>query len=430
MRPTEHFGFRRAFAQAAALAILPFLWAVDTAYSWLNGWRTISQVEFCVSIVMGMWLAVVLAFVLFRPGRRLLNRYWTQAALLCGSVTISLLLIELILRFVFPGLALDPQKRNTWPVGLHQVLRPDLTVIPGASEKARVTVNSDGIRGPEMPVDRHTKRVLCVGGSSTECRYLDDSKTWPNRLMELLNEGRPEDPCWVGNSGVSGRASREHLQFLQETDWLQKIDAIVIMVGINDLIRDLAGVPDGNLSSAGAPLWTKARLLAPVRRLWIRERARWSVLQDDRGEWYRKARQERQASRIVEESPLRDEDLAQYEQRLRSIAQLGKARGVQVVFVSQPTVWRKNLPPEIEARLWFGRIPSKGFLSSGSLRQAMDRYNNVTRHVCDVEGIDFADLSPMDGKAEFFYDDCHFTEAGAEEVARLIAQQKPMIGQR
>ena len=103
---------------------------------------------------------------------------------------------------------------------------------------------------------------------------------------------------------------------------------------------------------------------------------------------------------------------------------------MQVVFVSGPTVWRENLPPEIEAKLWFGRIPAKGFLSSGSLWQSMDRYNNIMRRVCDVEGSDFADLSAMDGKAELFYDDCHFTEAGAEEVARRIAHVKSMIGQQ
>jgi hypothetical protein len=34
---------------------------------------------------------------------------------------------------------------------------------------------------------------------------------------------------------------------------------------------------------------------------------------------------------------------------------------------------------------------------------------------------EFIDLSAMNGTPEFFYDDCHFNEAGAREVSRRVA---------
>ena len=35
--------------------------------------------------------------------------------------------------------------------------------------------------------------------------------------------------------------------------------------------------------------------------------------------------------------------------------------------------------------------------------------------------MDVIDLSALDGDPAMFYDDCHFTETGAREVARLVA---------
>ncbi len=35
--------------------------------------------------------------------------------------------------------------------------------------------------------------------------------------------------------------------------------------------------------------------------------------------------------------------------------------------------------------------------------------------------VEFVDLSSLNGQPQYFCDDCHFTEAGAREVARIVA---------
>jgi len=51
----------------------------------------------------------------------------------------------------------------------------------------------------------------------------------------------------------------------------------------------------------------------------------------------------------------------------------------------------------------------------------MDRYNQVLREIATRRGIALADLASMNGRGEYFIDDCHFNEAGARGGARLIA---------
>jgi len=85
-------------------------------------------------------------------------------------------------------------------------------------------------------------------------------------------------------------------------------------------------------------------------------------------------------------------------------------------------LWRRDLPPAGQARLWFGWLPNGDFLSVARLSAAIGQYNAVTRRVCAATGADFVDLSAMDGDLDYFYDDCHLTEAGAARAAALVAK--------
>jgi len=74
------------------------------------------------------------------------------------------------------------------------------------------------------------------------------------------------------------------------------------------------------------------------------------------------------------------------------------------------------------ALCWFGWLDDGTYLSLPSLRLAMDRYNAALLDVCFEMEAPCVDLSPMNGRVEFFYDDCHFNNAGAREVARILAE--------
>ncbi len=88
---------------------------------------------------------------------------------------------------------------------------------------------------------------------------------------------------------------------------------------------------------------------------------------------------------------------------------------------TQPVLWRDDLDAENKALCWFGVLPDGRYLSIAELRAGMDRYNNVLRRICDERHVELIDLSQLNGDPQLFYDDCHLTEAGADRMARLIA---------
>ena len=97
-----------------------------------------------------------------------------------------------------------------------------------------------------------------------------------------------------------------------------------------------------------------------------------------------------------------------------------QARGIPVLFTTKPVVWRADLSVEGEARCWFGWLSDGRYLTLAALREAMDQYNATLLETCAALQVPCVDLSPMNGSEAYFYDDCHFTEAGARAVAQLV----------
>jgi hypothetical protein len=84
--------------------------------------------------------------------------------------------------------------------------------------------------------------------------------------------------------------------------------------------------------------------------------------------------------------------------------------------------WKADLDRENEALLWFGQMEDGRYLSVDQLRTGMDRYNETLSRVCREQGVELIDLSRLNGDPAIFYDDCHFTETGAREVAAMVAR--------
>ena len=102
--------------------------------------------------------------------------------------------------------------------------------------------------------------------------------------------------------------------------------------------------------------------------------------------------------------------------------------------MTQPVIWREGLEPAVEALLWNGwSAEEKVYYSTRALAVGMALYNQELLRVCGSRGIDCIDLaSAVPRTSEIFYDDAHYTEKGAELVARLIGEhfrsRQPFVG--
>jgi lysophospholipase L1-like esterase len=389
--------------------------------------------------------------------------------LLSGSaLAMSLGLAELGLRLFVPRpthySVLFPQTR---------VFQPDPRFIHGVEGPARYEVNAAGYRGRDFGADSSEYRILLVGGSTTECSLLDISENWGTILEHELTPTRDGRATWVGNVGRSGLTSRDHavtVKYLLPE--YPRVDLVVVLVGINDLTAALRqgnsykrpppiAAPDAErvqvrnafavspeglyrplMEAAGAanaaPWYESLRLHDLARRAWGGRNARNVqnlVGGSNIGTW-RAHRQ--QASRILDELPDLDAPLAEFRANLEAIVQATRKEGAEVLFLTQPTLYRPVLSEEEERLLWLGGTgpfqeePGQEYYSVARLADVMGAYNRSTLEVCGQEQLNCFDLAAaLPADTVMMYDDVHFTEVGAVRVGQLVAkhlrESRPML---
>lgn len=373
-------------------------------------------------------------------------------ALTLVSLALSLVLGEVALRLS------SPARYYVWEPGTRQIFRPVPSIMPGVEGESRFYVNEHGLRGDAFSPDQGY-RILAVGGSTTECLYLDETEAWPRLLQELLNaRPGPRGRVWVGNVGKSGQMTRNHVVQVEKlTRQYPRIDAILLLAGVNDLMRrlkedrdyrpfpgvDRLGPGERQALMAGSfsvlPSQGSGRsVLVPVeirqrlRTVWRRYlEPRRELIQDDAGKVYVKWREHRRsASRLRAALPDLSAALAEQTRNVSRIVDDAGGRGIRVILLTQPALWRAGLTREEQALLWMGGVgdyqeeAGHEYYTAEALAAGMERFNESLRGVCRTRSVTCIDLArelPRD--ISVFYDDVHFNEAGARKVAALIGDQ-------
>jgi lysophospholipase L1-like esterase len=337
-----------------------------------------------------------------------------------------------------------------WP-HLEKVFHVAPGTMPGIDGETHFRVNSLGLRADELLAE-HEPRVLAVGGSATECLFLDQADAWPARLQAELDRRQERRRVWVGNAGKSGLNTRDHVVQLRHLlPQLGRIERVILLVGVNDLTLRLGQDEDYDarfLERAGSerellsrsfqllPLGREERLgLVEGTALWRslgRLKDRWfsgSQVQDDAGRVYDTWREHRRsASRLRERLPDLTSALEEYATNLGILIDLCRDRNASVLLLTQPALWAPDLAPECEALLWFGGVgdfmAERGceYYTVGALRSGLDAYNRTIVDVARERGVECFDLaSALAGRRDAFYDDVHFNVAGSRRVAELVA---------
>lgn len=374
-------------------------------------------------------------------GMNLARRWAGPAAMIVAGLLAGLLLSEFAVFLVFPR----PEKFYVRRPNLDVTFTPREDIMPGVAGPSEFITNSLGIRGDEFSGDQ-PYRILTIGGSTTECVYLDQHRAWPYLIERRLRESTGLN-VWVGNVGVSGHNTRDHIVYMKYL--LQQypmIDAVLNLVGTNDLslILSNANYNPHFLETPGAEVEAvgKAFYMRPskLEKWWYRKTSLWNLWrtlqqayfsgprQDRRGEIYSKWRSDRKRAVIVDRLPDLEPGLSEFRRNLNTMVDLAAGHAVRLIFLTQPTMWREDLPARETDMLIKGRVAhprSEGrteYYSVRALAEGMARYNQVTLDVCRSRGVECIDLAgKLPKNLSVFYDDEHFNDRGSKLVAEIVS---------
>ena len=350
--------------------------------------------------------------------------------LLCYSAAIPIIAFEVIA----PIAGIGPAKALPW-TPMRRISTAAGTM-PGIEGRIEFTINKMGLRAPGVWPDDRNDRILCVGGSTTECLYVTDEESWPWLTGTMLSEelGRP---VLVASTAKSGQFTPHHEYQLAHYKHAKKFGRVIVLCGMNDagtfLRNDYKerayGVPSGSLTTLPASqgaYYRQSTILAMINEMRrLAQVTEAHEVQWPDGGWYNGTRWLRR--RLLRSNTIReipdgiDEALELYRQNLVKIVETCAKNDQQLLFLTQPTMYHKDMPRGLQRLLW--ERTNSGAYSHETLATVVDSYNEMMKKVSRDHGVDCIDLASILPKdTTVLYDDCHFNTSGCAKVGEILTQ--------
>ena len=370
------------------------------------------------------------------------------------TIGVMLLFAEIVLR-LFSPLPSPYEARSGGQPLVNQYIRFEYPVnyaattraepgLPGLSGTNRFTTNNAGFRGDSLiePKPPGEFRIFIVGGSTTECFYVDDKDDMARVVQNELAAVAPAGIVpRVYNVGMSGAASDDHVAMISQRLVHMQPNLIVVFCGINDLTRSIYNYDYRHYLDYRPALyvsWYKRFLMnfQIVRRLFALK------LRLTGGGSQRLQEQRTLVTNYaglvgllrtvppVDTPPRTDE--ASYATNLRSMIGLAKSNHFQLVYMTQATTWNSQVDPAAKDHHWMryragapgARPGEEGVTFREDLMDAaIERLNDTMRAVGAEASAPVYDLARTLPKSlQYFYDDCHFNTAGSIAAGKGLAQ--------
>jgi lysophospholipase L1-like esterase len=322
-------------------------------------------------------------------------------------------------------------------------------ILPSIAGEFRVFRNSAGFRGPE-PCREHDPecgtKIVTIGGSTTNCRSVDDAATWTSLVGDELRR-RTGKPVWINNAGFDGHSTRAHIRLLPEINRRVHPDIALFMIGLNDLgyynptrATVQPGLVEVTLKHPGeAPgliLPSMAQTAIMAAQMKFQPLSACSL---DSLEPVPPTDQPAIEAGLIKEIPV-------FRERVATIGRQAVSMGITPVFVTQATLCGNATDPDTGVDL--GRVPMISWSIERTIREhkgpvfdsavvdctamygprcdtfarRLELFNDALRLVCRENSWVLIDLAASMPKASKDYlDSMHFSVQGNRKVADIIA---------
>lgn len=358
------------------------------------------------------------------------------------SCLFFILLSEMALKLWWP--ISDPfgrYKQSHYPYSYFRTINPSNVTryteveegLSGISGKNRITTNNMGFRGDylTLPKPSHEFRIVMMGGSSTECVYIDEEQAIHTILEKELKKytSNKDQIIKVYNAGISGDRSDDHIALLVQRIVHLQPDLIILLMGINDLLAAMNNFNYLHFNHIQNQLnWKKLFQLMLTefqipRRIYysfkkIRGKTNEFINMPSKSDYRLKHEKSMQVPLTLKHPR---KDLTSYENNLKTIVGVTKAHKIQLVFITQQSTWNSQQDSLVSNWHWMLAIGGKRY-KDDVMDKALQEYNKAMKKIASQFSIPVFDLeNHLPRTLEYFYDDVHFTVKGAYQTAADLA---------
>ena len=294
------------------------------------------------------------------------------------------------------------------------------------SENLAYHINSRGYRGPEFAVPKPSgvTRIIIYGGSQVFDTTNPEGRDWPRRVENLLRQsGFPN--AEIINGGAPGYASFDSMGKLFAEGHTFTPDYVILCNAWNDLkyfhvnqpllrqFRPYVADSDPRMYYQNA----LDRFLCEHLQLFVRLRTNyygWKLRAGPEGQTL--AAPGTNAAPVSIPTPVA---LAQYRLNIQMFADVAKNTGSVPILMTQPRVVASSNSEEVIRGLKFANYVQ---MSHPELVRAFAQTDDIIRQTAKEKGAVLLDAAPsLSGRTELFKDEVHYTDAGAQAVAELVA---------
>jgi len=294
------------------------------------------------------------------------------------------------------------------------------------TKKYPIDVDRDGFIKPSRRHAHPDLSVVFLGGSTTECMFVDEENRFPYVVGTILERDTGKKVN-AYNAGMSGINSLHCLDILLNKVIPLKPRVVVFMENINDLSTLLYEGTYWNQNTTRSPVETlkKTKLLGKLLKeicipnLNYAYKNLLSLLESAHGDEFAPARGKKLQ---VDKARLSRE----FAMNLQTIVDICQVRKIVPVLMTQANRVTDHPDPVVAA--YINRFGQDTGISYRDFKEVYDAFNETIRRIGrqnQVMVIDLAREVPPD-KA-YLYDMVHFNDAGCRYAARIIAARLKTI---
>jgi len=330
------------------------------------------------------------------------------------------------------GKPLAPEFRYLqWRLHTPQI---DRWIIPSAGDlgladgalvgKVRLRTDMHGFIGPTDTHEAPDLKIIFLGGSTTECMFLEEQNRFPYRTARIM-EDQYGYTVNAYNGGRSGNASIHSINNLFNVATGLDPDVVVLMHNVNDIVTLIHS----------NSYWSKGSSRELVGQLRAYDLARYLknktvpnlynetqyLISKVRYHFEKNESDEFSSSRGVLFNGSPDEFESQFEAKLKIFVNIAKQEGIRPVLMTQANRFVELPDPIVLAGI--DRLKDKG-IDYPLWLKLYTSFNATIKRVAIQEQIQLIDLDNLVPKeSKYLYDAVHLSDHGSILVSEIVARR-------